>query len=119
MNDLGKQGEQLAKELLLEKGYVFLHQNWRSGHKEIDLIVENETFLVFVEVKTRSNNRFGQPEMSVNKNKQKHLVKAAKSYCQKHRIRKEIRFDIIAITFLQPKRKIKHIENAIFPEYYV
>ena len=119
MKDLGKTGEQFALNYLLQKGYVFLHKNWRAGHKEIDLIVENNDFLVFIEVKTRSNNRFGQPEEAVNPKKQKKLLAAARVYCRKMKIKKEIRFDIVAITFVKPDTKINHIENALFPQYYI
>lgn len=119
MNDLGKQGEQLALETLLKKGYVLLYKNWKAGYKEIDLIVENDDFLVFVEVKTRKTDRFGKPEAAVHTKKKKHLIQAAKIYCRKYRPKKEVRFDIIAITFLQPATNIKHIENAFFPEYYI
>lgn len=119
MNKIGKLGEQIALEYLLSKGFTILHQNWRASHKEIDLIVENQDFLVFVEVKTRKSDRFGQPQEAVNPVKQRKLVQAARAYCRKYQSRKEIRFDIVAITLKQPKTQIKHIENAIFPEYYV
>ena len=49
-NLLGNKGEMLASRYLLDKGYAVLHYNWRSGHKEIDLIAQQRDTLVFVEV---------------------------------------------------------------------
>jgi putative endonuclease len=73
----GKKGEEIACEFLKSLGYTIVGTNIRHGKGEIDLIVENEKFLVFVEVKTRKNNNFGTPESFVSKIKQKIISKTA------------------------------------------
>ena len=60
-NILGKRGEQLAVSFLEKKGYQILATNWRHRRAEIDIIAMDEDVLVFVEVKTRNNNNFGEP----------------------------------------------------------
>ena len=60
--NLGNKGEDLAAEMLAEKGYVIISANWRDKHKEIDIIAMDDDTLVFVEVKTRSENFWGNPK---------------------------------------------------------
>ncbi len=63
---LGQEGERMALEFLLGKGYRMLFRNYRQGRGEIDLIMQMDQLLVFVEVKTRSNTDYGEPEEAVN-----------------------------------------------------
>lgn len=65
-NLLGNKGEMLASRYLLDKGYAVLHYNWRSGHKEIDLIAQQRDTLVFVEVKSRASDMYGNAEDAVD-----------------------------------------------------
>lgn len=118
MNDnkkTGTEGEQKAAELLRAKGYEILETNWRFGQEEIDIIARDKVFLVVVEVKTRSTNYFGEPETFVNKQKQRHLIKAAGAYIQKHNLDLEVRFDIVSVLKSPEGFKIQHIENAFYP----
>ena len=115
-NDLGKTGEEEAVQLLLEKGYTILHRNWYSGKKELDIVAtdkENETLIV-VEVKTRKNIDFGQPEEAINTKKIRRIVASTDAYVRKFNIDLPIRFDIITITGEAPFFTIEHIEDAIF-----
>jgi len=89
---LGKQGENLATEHLKSKGYEILHQNWRDGRSEVDIIARIGNDWVFVEVKTRETDYFGYPEEAVTKAKQKQLQKAANAYVEANPIEGEIRF---------------------------
>ena len=68
-NLLGDKGEMLAGRFLLDKGYAVLHYNWRSGHKEIDIIARQRDVLVFVEVKNllNYNSRCGSTRGHSNK----------------------------------------------------
>lgn len=118
MNDnkkTGTEGEQKAAELLRTKGYEILETNWRFGQEEIDIIARDKVFLVVVEVKTRSTNYFGEPETFVNKQKQRHLIKAAGAYIQKYNLDLEVRFDIVSVLKSPEGFKIQHIENAFYP----
>eukprot|EP01031_Cornospumella_fuschlensis_P043928 gene43928-53707_t len=67
--ETGKKAEDIAANFLIEKGYQILHRNYRYGRAEIDLIVRKGIFLVFVEVKSLTNLKFGMPEIGVNRHK--------------------------------------------------
>ena len=113
--ETGKKGEDIAVSFLVSKGYEILETNWRSGHKEIDIIALDNDMLVIVEVKTRSTDYFGYPEEAVNKKKQQLLINAANAYVFKHDLSNEIRYDIISIILKDNEVKIDHIEDAFFP----
>jgi putative endonuclease len=114
-NDIGKAGESLAQKHLKDKGYTILETNWRHGKDEIDIIAVIDNFLVVVEVKTRQSNRLGEPEVSVNRDKQRFLVRAADAYVRRHNIDLETRFDIISILLKNEKASINHIVDAFYP----
>ena len=96
-NDFGFQGEKIAREFLLKKGYRILEKNWRYRKAEIDLIAQKENILAIVEVKTRSSDYYGNPQDFVNSKKIKLLVEAANEYVIKKNLDVEVQFDIIAI----------------------
>jgi putative endonuclease len=123
---LGRWGESLAADYLVDLGYVVLERNVRTPYGEIDLVarlfeessISTEKCLVtvFVEVKTRSTHTFGHPEESVTARKRAHMIAAAQSYLQDHPDLGGVwRIDVIAIQRLQPDRPptIHHFENAI------
>ena len=109
-NVLGHTGEDDAADYLAREGYHILDRNWRSGHKEIDIVAEKGGVLVIVEVKTRRDARFGKPEDAVSENKIRRIVLAADAYVRLHRIDMPVRFDII--TVLGKYRQINHIIDA-------
>ena len=113
-NETGQSGESEAAWYLTRNGFHILETNWRFKKEEIDLIIENDHYLVFVEVKTRTTEDFGSPEEFVSRKKQLHLIKAANAYIDENDINKEARFDIIAV-ILQPQFKIIHLEEAFYP----
>jgi putative endonuclease len=95
---LGKAGEALAAIWLQQKGYLLLHQNWRHGHCEVDLVVHLDGVLHFIEVKTRSSSLFGQPEESVTKKKMLTLLKASEAFQEAYPQWKRVQFDVLSIT---------------------
>lgn len=118
-NDIGKQGEDLATNLLTQKGYHILERNWRLGHLEVDIIAANKTSIHFVEVKTRSS-LFGskEPEEYVDSAKQRFVCTASNAYIKYHQISLDVRFDIIAILInpdTQEIQDLRHIEDAFYP----
>ncbi|WP_291400266.1 YraN family protein [Daejeonella sp.] len=115
-NDLGSDGEQLAKQFLENSGYEILDENWVFKKSEIDLIAYKDSKIIFVEVKTRKNNTFAEPEDFVSQNKQKQMALAADEYIYLMNHQHQIRFDIISILFDKfGKPIIKHIEDAFWP----
>ena len=65
-NELGTWGEEVAAQYLTKKGYTIVERDWKSGHRDIDIIALKDDIVVFVEVKTRRNNYFGEPEDAVD-----------------------------------------------------
>ena len=115
-NEIGKKGEAIAKAFLLSKGYQFLEANWRFKRAEIDLIFKDDEILVFIEVKTRSSDHFGQPEEFLSENQERLITTAASAYMESINHDWEIRFDIVSIIFQSEQSySIKHIEDAFFP----
>lgn len=111
-NELGKTGEELAADYLEKNGYTLLERNWRCRQLEADLIALKDAFLIVAEVKTRTSNYFGDPEIFVDKKKQRNLVKTANAYVQMHQLDLEVRFDIIAVTGKGESARIHHIKDA-------
>ena len=96
-NELGEKGEALAVAWFQKKGFEILHRNWRHSHWEVDIIASNGKLLHFIEVKTRSNKQYGEPEESVGKKKIQNLMNAAEEYLYQNPDWKRIQFDILSI----------------------
>ena len=112
----GDEGEEIAVELLQEKGYEIIERNYRYGKGEIDIIAKDpETnFTVFIEVKSRKNLEFGDPVYAITKNKIKQIKRMAELYLYDKEIDEiDCRFDVITV-LLRGKQKpiIEHYVNA-------
>jgi putative endonuclease len=94
----GNKGEIIATNYLQEKGFEIIENNWRYKLLEVDIIASRHNRLHFVEVKTRTNTKFGLPEDSISQAKMNHLKKAAEEYLYQHPEWLKIQFDVIAIT---------------------
>jgi len=112
----GRDGEEAAKKYLLENGHTILETNWRFRKYEVDIITKSGETIVFIEVKTRKSNTFGEPELFVNRKKQNFLVAAANQYLIQNNIALESRFDIISILQLNNSQTVKHLEAAFYPQ---
>lgn len=116
--DLGDFGEAMAAEFLNKLHCSVLEQKFRCPEGELDLIAMDGTCLVFVEVKTRTSDRFGYPAEAVTRVKQRKMIQAARQYLIDHPTDGEIRFDVIEVYastqdgefFLS---SINHIKSAI------
>lgn len=113
-NELGKLGEDLAVDFLLQNGYEILERNWTYQKAEIDIIALTRNVLTIVEVKTRSSIDFGLPQDFVKNKKIKLLVKAVNEYITSNDLDVEVRFDIISIINEKDSSKIEHLEDAFF-----
>ncbi|HZK03290.1 MAG TPA: YraN family protein [Bacteroidaceae bacterium] len=112
---LGITGESQAASFLENKGYTILHRNWRSGHKELDIVATIDNTLIIVEVKTRSTTNFGNPEEAVNISKIRKIVSATDAYIRFFSIDIPVRFDIITIINKNGVVHLEHIIEAFFP----
>ena len=96
---LGRSGEDRAARHLAGLGYRVLERNYRTPQGEIDLIALDGGTVVFVEVKTRTSDAYGAPELAVNPAKQQRMVKAALGYLKQKRLHQmACRFDVVAIS---------------------
>ena len=107
-------GEKIAQDYLRNNGYKILEKNFYSKSGEIDIIAQKDRNIIFVEVKTRSDLKFGTPAMAVNSRKKKHIKSVAKTFIYINRLNKyDIRFDVIEILINNGKCNINHIEGAL------
>lgn len=109
---LGKTGENLAIQFLIQKKINIIDTNWRWQKAEIDIIAENRGIIIFVEVKTRSRETFGMPFEFVSAKKQALMQSAAEAFLEQNDLENEIRFDIISIIYNSNFKKIDHIVDA-------
>jgi len=111
----GSVAEDLALKELAEKGYSLLERNWQSGHKELDLIMQDGKELVVVEVKSLSSDRYGDPIDRVTSRKEKNIIEAADEYIRLNNIDMPVRFDVVEVVFGEGKPLIHHIPDAFSP----
>ena len=112
MKSFGNRGEDIAADYLKKKGYRILYRNYKTLAGEADIIARDNDTVVFVEVKARSSDAFGQPFEAVGYKKQEKLKKAAIYYLKHKKIEPIVRFDIISIISKEGKNEINHIVEA-------
>lgn len=109
----GQEYEKLAERFLIDNNYEILEHNWMAGHKEIDLIVQKDNTVVFVEVKGGMSNKFGHPSERVDKRKRDNLISAAEQYIISKNLKDcDFRFDLI--TYYEGK--MEYYPNAFQKE---
>lgn len=113
MNRLGKIGENTAVKYLEKMKYKILKTNYRNRRGEIDIIAFFNNILVIIEVKARSNKKFGNPIDAVNNEKVKKIKNCTNYYIYKEKLEySEIRFDVIEIYQIKEHYVVNHIKNA-------
>ena len=108
---LGHRGEDLAHRFLQQSGFTVICRNYRtgSGDAEIDIVARDKGVLVFVEVKSRVSAEFGAPDRAIDPQKQKNILRAARSYVTRAGANwNEVRFDTISIVFTAPPSIVHH-----------
>ncbi len=119
----GKKGEDAALEYLLQRGMKLLARNWRSGHKELDLVMEDGDTIRFVEVRSREYPSIMEPFESINAAKRNKVISAAKGFLAVKGKEgylsggKEVAFDIVSILFNGELFEIKYIQEAFGPQW--
>lgn len=113
---IGNMGEEVAVKFLKKKGHIILERNFNVHGGEIDIITKKDGCIVFVEVKTRSNDDYGGGLEAVNYIKQQRMTKAAQIYLMNY-VDSPARFDVVVVNGYMDgkkfkKEKIEHIENA-------
>lgn len=110
---LGCSGEEIAADFLKDNGYKVLERNYKSKLGEIDIIAQEKDAICFIEVKTRSSDKFGAPSEAITSSKQKQISRAALVYLkEKGLFDRRARFDVISIIDAGDCPKIDLIKNA-------
>lgn len=114
----GNYGEEFACRKLKAKGYKIVCRNYRKTCGEIDIIAENDEYIVFVEVKTRGENYMFEPIYAITKDKQRKIIKTAQLYLLKNDVNKQPRFDTFEVvlrnSLIFKVKEYTHIENAFW-----
>lgn len=114
-NDTGKIGEEIAVGYLKKKGFTILNTNWRIEKWEVDIIAEDKEECIFVEVKTRFSEDYGNPADAITKKKQRYLINAANLYARQLNYEGKMRFDVVCVYLEKGKKPlIEHIEDAFY-----
>ncbi len=114
--EVGKLGETLAAEYLKNNGLSIIETNYRCTCGEIDIIAQEDDFIVFTEVRTKTGNLFGTPEESVSQSKKKHLIDTAYTYLdEKDKLQANWRIDFIAVELDRNNKpsRIEHYRDAV------
>jgi putative endonuclease len=115
---LGLRGERIAEEWLVQKGWRVVERRFRSGHRDIDLIVERVgaegRLIAFVEVKTRVSSEYGGPLAAVHWKKQREMARAARDWMARQRWNPVpiFRFDVVGVIYGHGPAEVIHVENA-------
>jgi putative endonuclease len=105
----GKKGEDIASDYLVAKGYEIVIRNYRYKRSEIDIISKSGETLVFVEVKFRSGDFYGNPEQAVGSKKEEQVLNAADNYIFENNWNGPVRFDVISVI---NNISIEHFEDV-------
>jgi putative endonuclease len=109
----GEKGEELAAVHLAESGYRIIERNYRCVFGEVDIVAEDGEALVFVEVKSRRTDAYGDPQLAVGREKQKKISLISLHYLSEKNLRhRPARFDVVAVKMMPTGHKIEVIRNA-------
>jgi putative endonuclease len=114
-SETGRRGEDVALAWLQARGFRLLDRNWRSSHKELDLVVESAARVHIVEVKTMTAPLHIRPFEKVDSVKQGRLVAAANHYIAARQVRKEVQFDVVSVVFDGERTEVEYIPEAFYP----
>ena len=107
-------GEKIAQKYLKNNGYKIIENNYYTRNGEIDIIANKEKYIVFVEVKTRTNEKYGRASEAVNNIKKNHMKRSAAIFLKENNFSGfTIRFDVIEVYMINGKCKINHIKQII------
>ncbi|MCI1681185.1 MAG: YraN family protein [Bacteroides sp.] len=117
-NILGKAGEDAAVDYLECHGYTIRDRNWRKNHLELDIVAIKDNELSVIEVKTRSNTTYSEPQDAVDRQKVRRIVIAADAYIKHFSIDAPVHFDIITVIGETGSFKIEHLKDAFYPPLF-
>jgi putative endonuclease len=111
--EFGELGERIAERWLKRQGWRVVQRRFRNGHRDIDLVVERDGTVAFVEVKARRGLAFGDPVEAVNWSKQRELVRSASVWIDRHgKPAESYRFDVVGVLVEGDRVQVRHVPNA-------
>ena len=112
-NEFGELGERIAARWFERSGWRVLARRFRAGRRDIDLVIEREGLIAFVEVKARTGAEFGDPVEAVHRRKQRSLTKSAQTWIARHgRSDEKYRFDVLGVLLRDRRVFVRHIPAA-------
>jgi putative endonuclease len=110
---LGRTGEAIAAKWLRKRGWRVVAERFRSGRRDLDLIVERDGTVAFVEVKTRKGTLFGDPVEAVSWRKRRELIRSAMVWADRFGPPgAAYRFDVVGVIVVGRDARVRHVENA-------
>jgi putative endonuclease len=115
--EIGQRAEQLAVEFLEDKGLTIAERNYRGRRGEVDIIALDGDTVVMVEVRSATTRYLRSPSITVNREKQRHIVLGAHQFLiERHMERHDVRFDVVAVHFASGTIRIEWLPGAFRPE---
>jgi len=115
--DLGRRGEDVALRFLEKRGLRLLDRNWRSGYREIDLVMEGDDGLHIVEVRSLAESG-NIPCESIDWKKQRMVMSAAARYVYEKRVQAEVHFDVVSVIFGRAGEvSVEYLPDAFAPRW--
>jgi putative endonuclease len=110
--ETGNKGETLAAEHLQIKGYEILARNYRSKWGEVDIVAKIHNIVVFVEVKTKTTDKFGEPWEMINAWKVEQVKKMGEVWCREYGWEGRVRMDVVGVYLNEDPPRIEHWESV-------
>jgi len=114
--DMGARAEQIAVDYLRDNGFIIRNINWRTGHKEVDIVAEKNGRIHIVEVRSLNSSFFQRPCDTINRAKQRNLIAAAHAYIQRYKLTMEVQLDVVSVVFTGAEHSLDYFPNAIYPK---
>jgi putative endonuclease len=112
-NEFGELGERIAARWFERSGWRVLARRFRAGRRDIDLVIEREGVVAFVEVKARTGEEFGDPVEAVHRRKQRALTRSAQTWIDRHgRSDETYRFDVMGVLLRHRRVFVRHVAGA-------
>jgi len=110
----GRVGEKAAEDFIVKKGYQVLERNFRTRFGEIDLIVQKAEVVIFVEVKTKTGDSFGEPWEMVGSRKLEQVRKMGEVWNMKNNWEGQCWIDVVGVWLDRDGQveKVEHWENV-------
>ena len=113
-HETGRVGEEVACDYVKKLGYEIIEKNYRNKMGERDIIAKDKNEIIFIEVKTRCQKKYGSPSEAVDRRKKRHIYHVAEFYLIINKLENAFcRIDVIEVYFKDEKIFVNHIKNSV------